>query len=127
MATLHPPFDKLTPGTHSIQIWAILKWANVGTCNITENSGFTFAANGNYNALGHSGTFNLVAVLTDSDPTSATGPCSITSNGQTSTATYSRNGDSITFAADHGNIVCSPDPSGVVFQVSGYPKARILA
>jgi hypothetical protein len=124
MATLAPPFDRLKPGAHALQA-SFLGWHNVGTCNITENSQYRFAANGTYNALGHSGTFDIVLALTDQNPNATTGPCDVTNGGQTISGTYTRSGDTISFADNAHTISASPDPSGVILQIQGYPKARI--
>ena len=73
MATLHPPFSGLTPGKHTLQV-SLLGWHTVGSCSITANDDFHFAASGSYDALGHKGTFDIALTLTDKNPDATSGP-----------------------------------------------------
>jgi len=126
MATLDPPFGVLQQGkAHSLQI-SMLGWHTIGSCTITANSAYSFAANGNYNALGKSGTFNIVLTFTDQDPNAPSGPCTVTNAGQTLNGTYSRNGTSISFSDGTHDVIASPDPGGVSLSIAGYPKGRIV-
>ncbi len=125
MATLDPPFAGLGVGKHALQI-ALLGWHNVGSCTITRNDEYHFAANGKYNVLGKSGTFDFTMTLTDENPTASSGPCTITNAGQTLEGTYTRIGSAITFTDRRHSITASPDGQSVVLEVAGYPKARIL-
>lgn len=126
MATLYPPFDGLSTGKHDLQV-SLLGWHTVGTCVVTVNEPFHFAASGNYDALGHKGTFDLRLDLTDEDPAAPSGPCTITNAGQALTGTYTRTGTQMSFAAKDHSVTASLDGKNVSLQVSGYPKARVLA
>lgn len=125
MATLDPPLKSLSLSQHDLQI-SLLGWHKVGSCTITTNDDFHFSASGSYNAMGHSGSFNIALELTDHNPAASTGPCKVTNAGQTVTGTYTRTGQSISFSDGHHSVTVSPDGKNVVLQVSGYPKARIL-
>lgn len=126
MATLDPPFGKLSLGAHKLQV-SLLGWHDVGQCTISLNDKYHFAASGNFNALGHKGTFDMRLALTDENATSTNGPCSVTNGEQTFTGTYKRDRTSLEFTdGQNHQIAASPDASGVIFQVTGYPKARIL-
>lgn len=126
MATLDPPFDGLSIGKHKLQI-SLLGWHDVGECEVKVNDKFHFSATGNFNALGHKGTFDMQLALTDKNPTSPTGPCTVSNGGQAFNGTYIRSGSTITFSDGQHNISASPDGKNVLLVVSGYPKARILA
>jgi len=126
MATLHPPFNGLSAGKHDLQA-SLLGWHSIGSCTVTVNDPFHFAASGSYNALGHKGTFDLRLNLTDEDPAALSGPCTITNAGQTFNGAYSRSGTEISFAAKDHSVTTSPDGQNVILHVSGYPKVRILA
>jgi hypothetical protein len=89
VATLHPPFSGLEPGKHNLQL-SLLGWHTVGSCSITANDDYHFAASGSYDALGHKGTFEIALTLTDKNPDAASGPCIVTNGGQTVTGTYSK-------------------------------------
>ncbi len=126
MATLHPPLNGLSAGQHDLQAH-VLGWRTVGSCSVTVNDPFHFAASGSYNVLGRSGTFDLRLDLTDENPAARSGPCTVTNVGQTFNGTYTRNDMEISFAAKDHNVTISPDGLNVILQVSGYPKVRILA
>jgi hypothetical protein len=126
MATLHPPLNGLSAGKHDLQA-RLLGWHTVGSCSVTVNDPFHFAASGNYNAMGRSGTFDLRLDLTDEDAAASSGPCTVTNAGQTLNGTYSRNGTEISFAAQGQSVTISPDGLNVILQASGLPKVRILA
>jgi hypothetical protein len=126
MATLHPPLDGLSAGKHDLQAH-VLGWHSVGSCSITMNDPFHFAASGSYDALGRSGTFDLRLDLTDEDAVAPSGPFTVANTGQTFNGTYTRNGTEISFAAKGYNVTISPDGRNVILQMSGYPKVRILA
>ncbi|MGC2405476.1 MAG: hypothetical protein WA431_03620 [Candidatus Cybelea sp.] len=125
MATLHPPLNGLSVAKHDLQA-RVLGWHTVGSCNITVNDPYHFAASGRYNALGRSGTFDLKLDLTDEDPTVLSGPCTVTNAGQTFSGTYTRNGMEISFATSDHKVTISPDGQDVILEASGYPKVRIL-
>jgi hypothetical protein len=126
MATLALTFNTLSTATHDLQA-SMLGWHKVGSCTITANSPYQFAANGNYSVLGQSGTFDLTLSLDDNNPTSTTGPCTIVNAGKTLTGTYTLNGTTLTFTDGTHTVAVSPDPGGVILAVSGYPKARIAS
>jgi len=126
MATLHPPFNALSAGKHDIQA-SLLGWHTVGSCMVTVNEPFHFAASGDYNALGHKGAFNIRLDLTDEDPAAPSGPCTIANAGQIVNGTYTRSATQISFAAKDHSVTASLDGKNVILQVSGYPKVRILA
>src|SRR5215475_2630145 len=126
MATLHPPFNELSLGQHDIQA-SLLGWHTVGSCTVTVNEPFHFAASGSYNALGHKGTFDMRLDITDEDAAATTGPCTITNAGQTLSGTYTRTGAQISFSARDHSLTASFDGQNVILQVSGYPKVRVLA
>lgn len=128
MATIDPPFGKLSLGNHALQAsLPLIGWKTLGQCTITKNDSYTFAASGSYNALGHSGTFDFTLVLPDKNPSATSGPCTITMSGHTIKGSYTRTGSSISFADNEHSISASPDSGkNVALQVSGYPKARIV-
>lgn len=126
MATLHPPLDGLSAGKHDLQA-RVLGWHTMGSCSVTLNEPFHFAASGRYNALGRSGTFDLRLDLTDEDAVAPSGPCTVTNAGQTFNGTYTRNGAEISFASSDHSVTISPDGQNVILQVRGYPNVRILA
>jgi hypothetical protein len=126
MATFHPPFGGVKAGGHRLRV-SFLGWHDVGECNITVNDDFHFAATGRYDALGHKGTFDLRLTLTDQNATSSSGPCTVSSAGQTYNGTYSKSGSAITLSDGHHSLTASPDGTNVLLQVAGYPKARIVA
>lgn len=126
MATLHPPFSEVKPGNHNLQV-SLLGWHTVGSCNITANDDYHFAASGSYDALGHRGTFDIALTLTDKNPNATSGPCTVTNARQTITGTYSKTGSTISFSDKDHTIIASADGRNVILQVSGYPKGRILA
>jgi hypothetical protein len=124
MATLAQPFAPLKAGSHELQV-SMIGWHNIGSCTITTNSDYQFAANGNYNVMGHSGTFNMTLSLDDQNSTSTTGPCTIVNAGQTVKGTYSLSGQTMTFTGDGHTITASPNGGGVLLAISGYPNGRI--
>ena len=126
MATLHPPLNGLSIDNHDLQA-NVLGWRKVGSCSITVNDPYHFAASGSYNVLGRSGTFDLKLDLSDEDPTGSSGPCTLAYGGKTFSGTYTRNGTAMVFAAADYSLKMSPDGQNVVLEVSGYPKVRILA
>jgi hypothetical protein len=126
MATLHPPFSGLKPGKHDLQV-SMLGWHTVGSCSITVNDEYRFAASGSYDALGHKGTFDIALTLTDKDPNATSGPCTVTTAGQTITGTYLKEGSTISFRDKDHAIRASVDGQNVILQVAGYPKGRIVA
>ncbi len=126
MATLHPPFSGLKPGKHTLQV-SLLGWHTVGSCSITANDEFHFAASGSYDALGHKGTFDIALTLTDKNPDATSGPCTVTYAGQTITGTYSKSGSTISFSDKDHTIRASADGENVIVQLGGYPKGRIVA
>jgi hypothetical protein len=126
MATLSALFGQLTLGKHNLQVSVLLGWKTVGTCNVTANSPFEFAATGTYNVLGRSGPFDIALKLTDQNPGAAAGPCTITNAGQSLDGTYTMDGASVTFSDGQHSVVASSDAGGVVLAISGYPKARIV-
>ncbi|MFY9632655.1 MAG: hypothetical protein WAJ94_13705 [Candidatus Cybelea sp.] len=126
MATLHPPLNGLSVDKHDLQA-RVLGWQTVGSCSVTVNDLYHFAASGSYRALGRSGTFDLKLDLTDEDPTVPSGPCTVTNGGQTFSGTYTRNGTQISFATVGYNVTISPEGQNVILEASGYPKVRILA
>ncbi|MGA8575725.1 MAG: hypothetical protein WB609_08600 [Candidatus Cybelea sp.] len=126
MATLHPPLDGLSAGKHDVQAH-VLGWRTVGSCSVTVNDPFQFAASGSYNVLGRSGTFDLRIDLTDKVAAATSGPCAVTNAGQTFYGTYTRKGTEISLASTDHSVTISPDGQNVILEVSGYPKVRILA
>ena len=124
MATLTQIFGTLTSAAHDLQA-SILGWKNIGSCRVTANSQFEFAAQGSYEVLGRRGTFDLRLRLDDGDPSAITGPCTIANAGQTSTGTYNVSGTSLIFSDGEHTVVASIDPGGVVLAIGGYPKLRI--
>ncbi len=126
MATLHPPLNGLSAGKHDLQA-RVAGWHAVGSCNITINEPFHFAASGNYNVLGRKGTFDLRLDLTDENPAAPSGSCTVTNAGQSFNGTYTRSGAEISFTTGESSVTISPDGQNVILQVSGYPKVRILA
>ncbi|MBV9232560.1 MAG: hypothetical protein JO030_00845 [Candidatus Eremiobacteraeota bacterium] len=126
MATLDPPFGGLKTGTHALQI-GMLGWHDVGSCNITRNDDYHFAAKGSYDVFGKSGTFDFTMTLTDQNPAATSGPCTVTNAGQTLQGTYTRVGSAITFTDGRHSITALPDAASVILEVAGYPKARIVA
>jgi hypothetical protein len=126
MASLSQTFGSLTPTAHDLQI-SMLGWHKVGSCQITANAQYDFAANGNYNALGHSGNFDLKVTLDDNNATATTGPCTIVNAGKSLAGTYVLSGTTLTFTDGVHTLVATPGPGGVILALSGYPKARIAA
>jgi hypothetical protein len=126
MATLDSIFGGLKLGQHDLQV-SLLGWHRVGSCTITVNGPFEFAASGSYNAMGHSGTFAIDLKLTDKNPSAVGGPCSVTNGGQTLTGTYTKNGSTITLSDSSHSVSASLDSGNVILQVTGYPKGRIVA
>ena len=124
MATLAQPFGPVKPGAHALQA-SMLGWHTIGSCMVTANSDYQFAANGNYNVLGHSGNFDMALTLDDRNPASTTGPCTIVNAGQTVRGTYAVNGQTMTFAGEGHTIATSPNGGGVLLAIGGYPNARI--
>lgn len=126
MATLVRTFGTLTTDTHDLQA-SLLGWKNVGSCRVTVNSPYAFAASGSYDVLGRRGTFDLELRLDDGDPTAVTGPCTIASGDRRSTGTYTSDGTSMTFSDGEHTVVASIEPGGVILAISGYPKVRIAS
>jgi hypothetical protein len=126
IATLQSPFSGVKPGKHNLQV-SLLGWHTVGSCSITANDDYHFAASGSYDALGHKGTFDIALTLTDKNPNATSGPCIVTYAGQTITGTYSKNGSTISFSDKDHTIIASGDGQNVILQVGGYPKGRIVA
>jgi hypothetical protein len=124
MASLTQTFGSLSAAPHDLQI-SMLGWHKVGTCQITINSQFEFAASGNYNALGHSGDFDFTLTMDDKDPAAASGPCTILNAGKALAGTYTLVGTTMTFSDGVHTVTASTDPGGVTLAVGGYPKARI--
>jgi hypothetical protein len=77
--------------------------------------------------MGRSGTFDINLKLTDQNPSATTGPCSITNGGQTLAGTYTKTGSALSFSAKEHSINAAADSANVILQLSGYPKARIMA
>jgi hypothetical protein len=126
MASLAQTFNTLSIATHDLQA-SMLGWHKVGSCQITVNSPYAFSAKGDYNVLGHSGTFDFSMTLDDNDATSTTGSCTILNAGKSLKGTYTQNGSTLTFTDGTHTIAVSPDSGGVLLAVSGYPKARIAS
>lgn len=80
-------------GSLKIYVW---NWPiGSGTFNAFNDFDCKFA--GSYNAMGQSGTLVLGLVLTDRNPTSASGPCTVTLNDRTdSAARYQSSGQKLT-------------------------------
>lgn len=126
MATLDSVFGGLKMGNHDLEV-SFLGWHRVGSCTITVNSQYEFAATGSYSAMGRSGNFGIDLKLTDQNPTATSGPCTVTNAGQTLVGTYSKSGSTISFSDNDHTVTATLDSANVVLQVSGYPKGRILA
>jgi len=126
VATLDSIFGALKLGQHDLQM-SVLGWRNVGSCTITVNSDFEFAASGSYAMMGHNGTFDVNLKLTDEAPAATTGPCSVTNGGQTLAGTYTKTASALSFSAKDKSIEASTDSGNVILRLSGYPKARIVA
>ena len=127
MATLAPPFDRLSAGT-TYQVQAsMFGWRTVGSCTVSESAPFRFTANGSYDVMGRRGSFDLALVLTDEDRSAASGPCSVTALGQSEPGTYTRSGDAITFEGVGRRVTASPDAdNGVLLKIGGFPDVRIV-
>jgi hypothetical protein len=126
VATLTSILGVLALGQHVLQV-NLLGWRNAGSCKITVNQDFEFAASGSYSVMGRSGTFDISLKLTDEDPSAVSGACSITNGGQTLAGKYTKTGSVLTFSAKQHSITASTDSGNVILQLSGYPKARIVA
>jgi hypothetical protein len=97
MASLSQTFGTLSAAPHDLQI-SMLGWHKVGTCEITVNSQFEFAASGNYNVLGHTGDFDMKLTLDDNNPAATTGTCTILNAGKALAGTYTLAGSTMTFS-----------------------------
>lgn len=126
MATLNSILGSLNLGQHDLQV-NLLGWRSVGSCTITVNGEYEFAASGSYNVMGRSGSFNIGLKLTDEDAAATSGPCSLTNGGQTILGTYTTSGSTITLSNNNRTEKVSIDSGNVILEVSGYPKGRIVA
>ena len=126
MATLVQTFGTLTTGTRELQV-SVLGWRNVGSCQVTVNSSYEFAARGSYDVLGRQGTFDLKLRLDDANPAATTGPCTIANDGRDASGTYVSSGTSMTFSDGEHTVIASVEPGGVILAIGGYPKVRIAS
>ncbi len=126
MATLDSIFGGLKLGQHDLQV-SLLGWHRVGSCTITINEQFEFAASGSYDVMGRSGSFSINLKLTDRNPAATSGPCSVTNGGRTLTGTYTKSESAISFSDGEHTVNASMDSGNVILQISGYPKGRIVA
>lgn len=84
-------------GPHSGALRIFLGFFDIGSGMFGSFSDFAAKFAGSYDAMGQSGTFTINVALTDQNPTSPSGPCTITLNGKTdSAATYQTNGAKLT-------------------------------
>jgi hypothetical protein len=84
-------------GPHSGALRIFLGIFDVGSGTFGTFSDFNASFAGSYSALGQHGTFTLGVALTDQNPTSTSGPCTLTLNDKTdNAATYQTNGSKIT-------------------------------
>jgi len=80
-------------GQLKIDLWS---W-QVGSGAFGAFGDFNCKFTGSYSALGQSGTLILGLALTDQNPASASGPCTVTLNDKTdSAARYQANGEKLT-------------------------------
>ena len=87
-------------GALKIYVWS---W-QIGSGSFGAFSDFDCQFAGSYNAMGQSGTLKLGLVLTDRNPTSASGPCTVTLNDRAdSTATYQTSGNKLTITTTLNN------------------------
>jgi hypothetical protein len=126
VATLTSIFGALQLGEHVLQV-GLLGWRNAGSCTVTVNDDFEFAASGSYSLMGRNGTFDIDLKLTDKNAAASSGPCSITNDGQTLAGTYTKTGSGLAFSDNVHTINASADLGNVILQISGYPKGRIVA
>jgi hypothetical protein len=126
VATIGSVFGGLKLGPHELQV-SLLGWHKAGSCTITVNGDFEFAASGYYNVMGQSGKFDIGLKLTDETPEATTGPCSITNGGQTLAGTYTKTESALSFSASEQSVKASTDSGNVILQIKGYPKGRIIA
>ena len=81
MATLDPYF-----GPHAGTLTVNVGFFQVASGSFTTFSNFQAVFAGSYSVIGHSGDFTLAVGLTDKNPTSTSGPCSITLSDKTDAA-----------------------------------------
>ncbi|HYL28269.1 MAG TPA: hypothetical protein VEW74_10585 [Candidatus Nitrosotalea sp.] len=105
----------------------VLGWRRVGSCTITVNGPYEFAASGSYDVMGKSGSFNVSLRLADEDAAATSGPCTVTNGGQTMTGTYTKSGSTISFTSADHTVNAARDSENVILALSGYPKGRIVA
>jgi hypothetical protein len=84
-------------GPHDGELKIYLGDFDIGSGAFGAFSDFAAKFAGSYDALGQSGTFTINVALTDQNPTSTSGPCTITLNDKTdSAAKYQANGQKLT-------------------------------
>ncbi|HVZ53780.1 MAG TPA: hypothetical protein VG986_17565 [Pseudolabrys sp.] len=81
---------KLTPyvGTHSgdLKIWVAL--FDIGSGQFKNFGDYQMEFQGSYDFAGQSGSFDIAVSLTDQQPNSPSGPCTVTLNGNTDTGAH---------------------------------------
>jgi hypothetical protein len=99
MAKLGPYF-----GTHTGNLIIHAGPFQVGSGHFTTFSDFEAGFAGTYSFLGQNGTLMLNIKLTDNNPASTTGPCSVTLNAATDNAgIYSADGQKLTLTTTLNN------------------------
>jgi hypothetical protein len=84
-------------GPHTGTLKIYLDSFKVGSGSFPAFEDFKAVFSGTYSVLGQSGNLMLAINLTDNNPTSTSGPCSLTLNGNTdANATYNVNGQKLT-------------------------------
>lgn len=81
----------------------ILFHIKVGTGKVTECSDYALGFNGEVSSTFWSGNFNIKFELTDQNPSSNNGPCTVTFNGQATTGSYQVDGNTLVITANLSN------------------------
>lgn len=91
-------------GPHDGQLKIYVGMWNVGSGRFKSCKDFELEFSGSYQAFGQSGEFAIAIQLTDQNPQSSSGPCSVTLNGTTDTdAEYSVAGERLTITTALNN------------------------
>ena len=96
MATLVPPV-RLKSGASYDLAGQVLIWWDIGTAQVSTASEYSLALSASYQVGLVGEGFTLAIELTDKDPTSTSGPCTVFTGGNTIVGTYQQSGTSFSF------------------------------